>query len=100
MNHFKISDSFPIKAKNLFVFAGVVVEGVAASGMTFQVPEAGHSWTLRVKSVELITRAVGGTILGLIVEYGSPGYLPGLGVGWTATLVADGESGLADSNSG
>ena len=86
-NHFKISDSFAIEAKKLFVFAGDVIEGVVKPGMTFQIHEAGHFWTLRVKSVELITKADGNVILGLIVEDGFPGYLPGLGVGCTVQLV-------------
>lgn len=88
-NRFRISDSFPIESKKVFVFAGDVIEGTVAPGMLFSVPEAGHHRTLRVLSVERISKSDGGVCTGLVVKDPSPGYLRGLGAGWTAELTPD-----------
>jgi hypothetical protein len=87
MNRFRIDDSFRIDSVG-FAFVGEIVEGNAASGMTFEVPEAGHRWRLKVKSVEFVRLAGGEEKIGLIVE--DDPYLAGLGVGWTAELQPPG----------
>lgn len=85
MNKFKIEDSFAIEPDR-FVFAGTILQGEARRGMTFEVHEAGHRWKLTVKDISFI-RKVGGTeLIGLVVDNAKPGYLRGLGVGWTAEL--------------
>jgi hypothetical protein len=86
MTQFKIVDSFVIQNIG-FVFKGVILSGKACPGMTFKVPEAGHQLNMVVKSVEIMGMMSGKTKVNIIVENPSPGYLPGLGVGWTATLV-------------
>ena len=90
LNRFKIEDSYPDPVKSdTFVFEGKVVEGGAKIGMTFRVPEAGHTRTFLIKSIRFIPRACAGLLLGLEVKNGDPGYLPGLGAGWTAELHED-----------
>jgi hypothetical protein len=85
MNQFKIEDSFVIEP-NLFVFAGSILQGKASPGMTFEVPEAGHKWRVTIRFVEFIRTGNGSELLGLLVDNRKPGYLPGLGAGWTAEL--------------
>ena len=84
MNRFRIDDSFGIDSVG-FAFVGEIIEGSAATGMTFRVPEAGHWWSLRVKAVEFVRLAGGKEKIGLVVE--DDRYLRGLGVGWTAELL-------------
>ncbi|HUT14024.1 MAG TPA: hypothetical protein VMY42_26285 [Thermoguttaceae bacterium] len=91
-NRFRIEDSFPIEAKKAFVFAGDVIDGTVAPGMSFDVPEAGHRWTLRVVSVERISKSDGSVCVGLVVNDRSPGYLRGMGSGWTAELTLNDET--------
>jgi hypothetical protein len=86
MTRFRIDDSFAIQSVG-FVFAGTAIEGDVRSGMIFEIPEAGHRWKMIVKSVEIIRMAGGKEKIGLVVENPSPGYLAGLGVGWTATMT-------------
>lgn len=88
MNRFRIDDSFNIEAVG-FAFVGEVIEGSVATGMSFKVPEAGHWLAMRVKAVEFVRLAGGNEKIGLIVE--DDRYLRGLGVGWTAELIAPGE---------
>ena len=83
MNKFRIDNSFRIDSLG-FAFVGEIIEGRAATGMLFEVPEAGHRWQLRVKAVEFVRQAGGKEKIGLVVE--DDRYLPGLGVGWTAEL--------------
>ncbi len=85
MNRFKIEDSFAIEP-DLFVFAGAIVEGRAAQGMKFWVPEAGHKWEFVVRSVGFIRKQGGSETIGLVVQNGKPSYLRGMGTGWTAEL--------------
>lgn len=85
MSKFRIVNSFAIKPKGIFVFAGEVLEGTVAPGMVFEVPEAGHRWRFVVRSVEMINTE-GGNIVGLVIDDRTPGHLPGLGVGWTTEL--------------
>ena len=85
MARFRIDDSFPIESVG-FVFAGEILEGEISSGMSFSVPEAGRTWRIVVKSIEQIRLIGGGEKVGLVVENPTTGYLPGLGVGWTAEL--------------
>ncbi len=85
MNRFRIENSFAIEP-DLFVFAGSIVEGKAGPGMAFEVPEAAHKWRFAVRSVECILKADGSEVLGLLVDNGKPGYLPGLGTEWTTEL--------------
>jgi hypothetical protein len=89
MNRFRIDDAFGIDSVG-FAFVGEVIEGSAAVGMTFKVPEAGHWWAMRVKAVEFVLLAGGKEKIGLVVE--DDRYLRGLGVGWTAELLAPGEA--------
>jgi hypothetical protein len=83
MNRFLIDDSFRIESRG-FAFVGEIVEGNAAAGMTFEVPEAGHRWRLKIKAVEFVRLTGGKEKIGLVVD--DDQYLPGLGVGWTAEL--------------
>ena len=53
MNKFRIDDSFRIDSVG-FAFVGEIIEGSAAAGMTFEVPEAGHRWRVKVKAVEFV----------------------------------------------
>jgi uncharacterized protein YfaS (alpha-2-macroglobulin family) len=85
MNRFKIHDSFAIEP-DLFVFAGEILEGNVAKGMSFDVPEAGHRWHVVVSDIGFIRKSGGGELIGLTVKNASPSYLPGLGAGWTAEL--------------
>jgi hypothetical protein len=88
MNTFLIQDSFPIEAKGLFVFAGEVLSGIVEAGMRFEVPEAGHRWTLIVESVEIANTNHGNKVA--LTVKNSPdacGFLPGLGVGFTTELT-------------
>jgi hypothetical protein len=87
MNRFKIQDSYadPVES-DLFVFEGELIEGGAKKGMSFQVHEAGHTLAFRIQSIRFISRAGGRQIIGLEVMNAAPGYLPGLGAGWTAEL--------------
>jgi hypothetical protein len=90
MYRFKIQDSYADAVEsNTFVFEGKVIEGGAKVGMTFRVPEAGHTWTFLIKSIRFIPRAGGGQLLGLEVKNVEPGYHPGLGVGWTTELYEE-----------
>lgn len=89
MNKFRIDDSFGIDSVG-FAFVGEVTEGSVAVGMTFKVPEAGHWWPMRVKTVEFVRLAGGKEKIGLVVE--DDRYLRGLGVGWTAELLPSGET--------
>jgi hypothetical protein len=89
MNRFRIDDSFRIDSIG-FAFVGEIIEGSAAAGMKFEVPEAGHQWQLRVKAVEFVRQAVGKEKICLVVEDGR--YLSGLGAGWTAELHFPGET--------
>lgn len=89
MNRFRIDDSFGIDSVG-FAFVGEVIEGRIAVGMTFKVPEGGHWWVMRVKAVEFVRLAGGNEKIGLIVE--DDRCLRGLGVGWTAELIAPGET--------
>jgi len=70
----------------MFVFEGAIIEGSAGKGMKFEVPEAGHKFQFVVRSVEFIRKGGGIETIGLTVENGAPGYLPGMGAGWTAEL--------------
>ncbi len=90
MNRFKIQDSYvdPVES-DTFVFEGEITEGGAKVGMTFRVPEAGHAWTFLIKSIRFIPRANAGLLLGLEVRNADPGYLAGLGAGWTAELYEE-----------
>ena len=92
MTRFRIDDSFAIKSVG-FVFAGEILEGMIVPGMSFLVPEAGHRWKVVVKSVEHIRHTGGGEKMGLVVEDPTPGYLPGMGVGWTAEFKEQDEEG-------
>jgi hypothetical protein len=85
MNQFKIEDSFAIEP-DLFVFAGSLVEGEAHRDMTIQVPEAGHKLTFTIRAVEFMHKAGGRELMALVVNNTTPGYLRGLGAGWTAEL--------------
>jgi hypothetical protein len=85
MNQFKIENSFAIEPDK-FVFAGAIVQGKVGPGMTFEVPEAGHKWRFVVRSIGFIRKLGGAEVLGLVVDNGRPGYLAGMGVGWTAEL--------------
>ncbi len=89
MNRFRIDDSFSIDSVG-FAFVGEIIEGSAAAGMTFKVPEAGHWWPMKVKAVEFVRLAGGKEKIGLVVE--DDRYLRGLGVGWTAELLPSGET--------
>ena len=86
MVQFLIQESFPISSKGLFVFVGAVVSGAVEPGMVFLVPEAGHKWRVRVRSVERVGTAEGVKVA-LIVDDAGPGYLAGMGVGWTAEIT-------------
>jgi hypothetical protein len=77
----------------MFVFAGTIIEGRAGPGMKFEVPEGERRWTFIIRSVELIRKVGGTATAGLVVENGKPGYLPGMGAGWTAELQ-EGHGGL------
>jgi hypothetical protein len=88
MTRFRIDDSFTIDRVG-FVFAGEILEGTIIPGMSFLVPECGHRWRVVVKSIESILLTGGGEKVGLVVENPETGYLPGLGVGWTAELIED-----------
>ncbi|MHB0955202.1 MAG: hypothetical protein ACYC6N_28950 [Pirellulaceae bacterium] len=85
MARFRIDDSLPTGSVGC-VFAAEILEGEISSGMSFSVPEAGHKWRFVVKSIEQIRLIGGGEKVGLVVENPTTGYLPGLGVGWTAEL--------------
>ncbi len=76
----------------MFAFAGEVLSGTVRAGMVFELPEAGHRSRLKVESVEIVS-TVHGAKVGLVVNdaRNGPGFLPGLGVGWTADLM---EAGL------
>lgn len=78
MNRFSIEESFAVEP-DVFLFAGTVLEGRAGPGMKFEVPEAGHQLQFVVRSVER-------ELVGLTMKNSPPGYLPGLGIGWTAEL--------------
>lgn len=85
MNRFKIDGSFRIESVG-FVFFGDIVQGRVKAGMFFEIPEAGHRWQMVVKSVEFVLQKGGKEKIGLVVQDDQAGYLPGLGVGWTAEL--------------
>jgi hypothetical protein len=83
MNRFAIEDSFAVEP-DTFVFAGRILEGRVGPGMVFEVPEAGHKWRVKVKSVEFVRKGAGNEQIGLLVQ--NANYLPGLGTGWVAEL--------------
>ena len=85
MNRFRIEKSFAVEP-GTFVFAGTTIEGGVRSGMRFKVPEAGHMWDFAIRSVEFIRKEGRSDLVGLTVDNGTPGYLPGLGIGWVAEL--------------
>ena len=89
MNKFRIDDSFRIESRG-FAFVGEIIEGSAAAGMTFDVPEAGHRWRVQVKAVEFVRMAGGKEKIGLVVH--DDNYLPGLGAGWMAELHSSGDT--------
>jgi len=45
-----------------------IIEGIAAAGMTFEVPEVAHQWRMKVKAVEFVLLAGGKERIGLVVE--------------------------------
>jgi hypothetical protein len=86
MAQFSIQESFPISSKGLFVFVGELVSGAVEPGMEFLVPEAGHKWRVRVRSIERVQTAEGVKVA-LVVDDAVPSYLAGVGVGWTAEIT-------------
>jgi hypothetical protein len=87
VNTFLILESFPVPEKRVFVFAGEVLSGTAETGMTFEVPEAGHNWPLTVASVERVNMALGVKVALVVYERSNlPGFLGGMGVGYTTEL--------------
>ena len=90
MNRFKILDSYadPVES-DWFVFEGELIKGGAKMGMTFRVPDAGHTLAFRIQSIRFIPRAGGQLLLGLYVKNADSGYLPGLGAGLTAELFEE-----------
>jgi hypothetical protein len=88
VNTFLIQQSFALAPKEAFAFVGVVVSGIVTAGMKFKVPDAGHSWSLTVKSVESVNTA-DGTKVALLVDDSciAMGLQPGLGIGCTINLT-------------